>query len=146
MTRRRRAAEIRLIAYDANFQSAIDKSNADFTLRLSVTGVPGAGIMPAQTFLGGTVPEPFTERAAVTFGLAKPGRIALIVYSAEGRAVRELVSGTMSAGTWDAAWDGKRRLRECRDIRALLPAPHDRRRDLDEERDVPAMTRFQLFD
>jgi Zn-dependent metalloprotease len=101
------SGRIRVTAYDANFQSATDRSNTDFTVRLDVTGTPGAGVIPARAFLEGAIPEPFTERTTVRFGLAQPGPVTLVVYSAEGRAVRELVSGAMSPGTWDVAWDGR---------------------------------------
>jgi flagellar hook assembly protein FlgD len=41
------------------------------------------------------------------FDLAQEGRAKLSIYSLEGRLVRTLVNGTMSAGRHALAWDGR---------------------------------------
>jgi len=100
-------ARIRVIARDANFQAASDRSNANFTIVLNVTDVPGGGSIPATAFIGTNVPEPFAESTRIRFGIPKPGDVSLVVYGIEGRAVRHLFSGDRAAGTFDAIWDGK---------------------------------------
>ena len=99
-------ARIRVVAQDANFQQAADASDADFTITINVTDVPPV-IVPDKAFLGTTVPEPFVDRTQVHFGLAQAGPVTLAVYSIEGRVIRELMSGVLGAGTFDASWDGR---------------------------------------
>jgi hypothetical protein len=99
-------ARIRVVAQDANFQEAADASDANFTITINVTDVPPVGV-PDKAFLGTTVPEPFLDRTDVRFGLAQPGPATLAVYSIEGRVIRQLMSGDLGAGTFDASWDGR---------------------------------------
>jgi hypothetical protein len=95
-----------VVAQDANFQEAADASDANFTITINVTDVPPVGV-PDKAFLGTTVPEPFLDRTDVRFGLAQPGPATLAVYSIEGRVIRQLMSGDLGAGTFDASWDGR---------------------------------------
>ncbi|MFN0151266.1 MAG: Ig-like domain-containing protein [bacterium] len=100
-------ARIRVIAHDANFQTATDRSNSNFTIVLNVTGVPGESAIPEKAFIGANVPEPFGALTKIRFGIPKAGDVSLAVYSIEGRAIRQLLSSALPAGTFDAIWDGK---------------------------------------
>jgi hypothetical protein len=51
-------------------------------------------------------PNPFNPRTTLAFELASDQQVALNIYSLDGRLVRELISGTRSAGRHEVAWDG----------------------------------------
>jgi hypothetical protein len=52
-------------------------------------------------------PNPFQDAARVTVDLRHPSTASLGVYDATGRRVRELASGSLTAGTHALAWDGR---------------------------------------
>ena len=58
--------------------------------------------------LAGAIPNPIRNRGSIHYILPTAGEIALGIYDVNGRLVRELVSGTQSAGTHSIEWDGSR--------------------------------------
>jgi flagellar hook assembly protein FlgD len=44
----------------------------------------------------------------VSFALARPGRVELLVFDLMGRQVRTLARGPMTAGSQRRVWDGRR--------------------------------------
>ncbi len=78
----------------------------------TVRVVPAGGIaeqvnVPADFSLGQPGPNPFRDRVAIRYGLPRPARVELAVYSTNGRLVRRLRSGTQEAGFHRATWDGR---------------------------------------
>jgi hypothetical protein len=63
--------------------------------------------IPAVTFLGGTQPNPVAHGATILFGLHRPGTVRLSIFDVQGRLVRDLVSGSQTAGYKRVAWDGR---------------------------------------
>ena len=61
---------------------------------------------PTQTALLAPSPNPFHGDATLTFSLAEPGQVTLVVFSVDGRRVRTLVNTRCEAGVHQARWDG----------------------------------------
>jgi hypothetical protein len=61
----------------------------------------------ASPWLGRPTPNPFFETMNVRFGVAADDRrVSVDVFDVSGRRVRTLRSGALSAGDYDASWDG----------------------------------------
>jgi predicted outer membrane repeat protein len=70
--------------------------------------VPAPEAPPAVSFLGPIVPNPFTARTTVRFGLAQAAPVALDVYDLAGRRVRRLANGeSYAAGAHAIEWDAR---------------------------------------
>jgi uncharacterized repeat protein (TIGR02543 family) len=63
--------------------------------------------MPTTTFLGNSFPNPCGGNTTIAFGLHVPNRVELRVYDLQGRVVRNLMSGTQTAGFKRVVWDGR---------------------------------------
>jgi hypothetical protein len=89
--------------------SAIDRhSNESIFTLLSpsqITSVP-PGTIPARTYLGLPVPNPFHGAIALEYGLARGGAVAISIYDLRGRRIARLVDGAQPAGVWRAVWKG----------------------------------------
>ena len=70
----------------------------------STTAVPA---LPTVTAFLSPSPNPFKENSALTFSLARPGPVALEIFSVDGRRVRSLVQGARDAGEYRMTWDGR---------------------------------------
>ena len=68
--------------------------------------VTGAGAPGSASLTLAAAPNPFNPRVRVTFALPRPGHAELIVRDLRGRRVRELFSGTATAGTHYRNWHG----------------------------------------
>lgn len=60
----------------------------------------------AISFLAQNAPNPFAARTTFQFGLARAGDAALDIFDTQGRLVRRLMRGALSAGAHVAIWDG----------------------------------------
>jgi hypothetical protein len=94
-----------------NSQSELE-SNADNLLNLWNSG--GTAIEPLQTktipekySLNQNYPNPFNPSTTIGFQLPKAGNISLKIFNIMGQEVRNLESGFVSAGSYEAQWDGK---------------------------------------
>ena len=77
-------------------------------LQLWAGGSTGVGSGAAPGFaLGNSVPNPASGESRVAFVLESPASIQLDVFDVAGRRVRNLESGTRSAGQHWASWDGR---------------------------------------
>ena len=52
-------------------------------------------------------PNPFNPTTTITYTLPSPGFASIMIYNIMGQTVRELVSESMSSGTFSVIWDGK---------------------------------------
>jgi hypothetical protein len=73
-----------------------------------VTGIT-AGPNPLQFSILGNYPNPFNPSTTIEYSLPETGRASLVIYTVSGQKVRELASGTLSAGTHSVVWDGRDR-------------------------------------
>ncbi|MFH1681757.1 MAG: right-handed parallel beta-helix repeat-containing protein [Candidatus Eisenbacteria bacterium] len=75
-------------------------------------GVPvgvagGAGILPGTTYLGRGAPNPLNPSTTIRFGLARAGRVSLVIHDTAGRRVRILAREDRPAGEHAVTWDGR---------------------------------------
>jgi predicted MPP superfamily phosphohydrolase len=97
-------ARIKVIAYDADAGSGEDASNADFTINDPVAGVNGGQGIPPRLVIAGSVPNPFSARTAIRFGIPRDGWANLSLYDVSGRLVATVIDGSVSAGYHEAGW------------------------------------------
>ncbi len=88
---------------------------------------------PFVSGLRSPAPNPFRAGTAVSFTVARPGRVRLGVYDVGGRLVRTLVDGQRSAGDAMVLWDGTddagaRREAGLYFVRLSGPESHDTRK------------------
>ena len=79
--------------------------------------------MPTTTFLGNSFPNPCGGSTTIAFGLHVPDRVELRVYDLQGRVVRNLMSGTQTAG-YKRDRLGRPRQRQSRGRGGLLLRTH----------------------
>ena len=65
-----------------------------------------AGLLKAMRLFQNR-PNPFTPVTRIGFELAQAGRVALGVYSVDGRLIRTLVEEERAAGSHEVTWDGR---------------------------------------
>jgi hypothetical protein len=76
-------------------------------VQVNGSGVAGVGGTPSVAYLGQNAPNPFAARTHIRFGLPEAGRVELSIYDLQGRRLRSLLSGTMSAAQHEIDWDGR---------------------------------------
>jgi subtilase family serine protease len=70
--------------------------------------VPAPEAPPAVSFLGPVLPNPFTARTTIRFGLAQAAPVTLDIHDVAGRRVRSLAEGTpYAAGAHALEWDAR---------------------------------------
>jgi hypothetical protein len=65
------------------------------------------GALPERFALEGPVPNPFNPTTTVTVLVPEAGEVSVGIYNVEGRLVRKLVNGNLSAGRHPLVWDGR---------------------------------------
>jgi hypothetical protein len=97
---------LRVTVWDDQGVGEVDESDQRFEIKAAgATGVPVSRI-PSEAYLENGAPDPFSALTTVRFGIPRPTRVELSIYSVEGRVVKRLVSEPMAAGSWERAWDG----------------------------------------
>jgi PPE-repeat protein len=99
------------------FGTVTARSRENAAAAVTINGVSDAPDLPAtpvMTVLHQNKPNPFNPRTTVSFDLARPGQVRLMVYGVDGRLARVLADGSLPAGnhayTWDGTDEGGRRL------------------------------------
>ena len=80
---------------------------ADFSLAAGLSAVPGPPSGAAWARLLANAPNPFNPSTRLRFALEREGTVALAVYDARGRLVRDLGAHTLAAGEHAVAWNGR---------------------------------------
>jgi len=97
-------ARVKVVAHDAAANSGEDISDADFEIYDSTAGIAGEGGIPAGVVISGAMPNPFSTRTLIRFGLPQDGRIEADMYDVSGRLVERIVEGEYGAGYHEVAW------------------------------------------
>jgi len=63
--------------------------------------------IPKEMRLGQNYPNPFNPTTTIDFSLNKTTEVRILIYNINGELVRDLVSGTYSAGAYRIVWDGR---------------------------------------
>ena len=77
------------------------------TVVVEAVGIAEAKSTPPQFRLDVPRPSVFGRSAAIGYALPKAAEVSLSVYDASGTLVRQLRHGTMAAGEYRLAWDGR---------------------------------------
>jgi len=64
-------------------------------------------MVPERIHLFQNYPNPFNPETRIRFELDRPAEVLLRVFNLQGHLVRSLASGRYSAGSFEAAWDGR---------------------------------------
>jgi hypothetical protein len=73
---------------------------------LTTNQVTGVGVgRPGTTWLASPSPNPAHGPLDLRYALARPGRMRLLVFDAQGRCVRTLADGARPAGEATLRWD-----------------------------------------
>ena len=62
---------------------------------------------PVTVAIRGVYPNPFNPSTSIEFSVPASGHLELALYNLAGQKIRELISGSMSAGVHTVKWDGK---------------------------------------
>jgi hypothetical protein len=57
--------------------------------------------------LGPVTPNPFTEGTVITYNASQAAGVSLMIFSVEGKVVRRLFDGEVTAGLHQVSWDGR---------------------------------------
>jgi hypothetical protein len=63
--------------------------------------------VPEAFALQQNYPNPFNPTTTIPFQVVEPSQVTLVVYDMLGRRVTVLVDGALTAGTYEAVWDGR---------------------------------------
>lgn len=75
------------------------------SLNLSVQKTANS-VVPESFILEQNYPNPFNPTTSIRFALNKNSEVQLAVYNVQGHLVQTIVSGSYSAGSYQATWDG----------------------------------------
>ncbi len=64
-------------------------------------------VIPITTQLSSIYSNPFSDKAIISYALAKTERVTIAVYNTKGIKVRNLVSESHNTGTWRTSWNGR---------------------------------------
>ena len=83
-----------------------------------LTVLTGIDEMPEETGVLANFPNPFNPETWIPYQLSKSARVSISIYAADGKLVRALALGTLSAGVYHsksraAYWDGRNALGEA---------------------------------
>jgi C1A family cysteine protease len=103
-----KTARIRVVAYDAAMNEGLDTSDADFTLRGTISGIeiPGDPEVPADVVLTVANVNPIAPNARIVYGIPTGSNVTLQIYDVSGRYVTTLASGNRAEGYHVVDWNG----------------------------------------
>ncbi len=77
---------------------------ADYTF--PVSSVSFENTLPLSTSLSKNYPNPFNPSTTIPYELKEDGMVSLVVYDLNGAEVRTIISENVSAGSYQAVWNG----------------------------------------
>lgn len=81
--------------------------NTDFVdLDWLLVSVKNLAQVPDDFAISGNFPNPFNPTTTIRYNLNEAAEVQLTIYDIQGRMVRSLVQSSLSAGSYQAAWDG----------------------------------------
>jgi hypothetical protein len=62
---------------------------------------------PEPVILSGNYPNPFNPATTIEFTIPQSGKTTLVIYNTAGQKIRELLSDSLTQGTYRVLWDGR---------------------------------------
>lgn len=103
------SCRIGIEAVDRGYNAVFDESDRLFSIILDVAGVGGEADcdIPDDVVLLGGEKNPFSASTRIYFGVPRAMHVALKVFDASGRCVRDLLDAPVSAGYHSVVWNGR---------------------------------------
>ncbi|MFN8549311.1 MAG: FlgD immunoglobulin-like domain containing protein [Candidatus Eisenbacteria bacterium] len=105
------SVQVRFTARDNDPPSLVEAGVDDFEILADMDGSVAVGDPNQSTGLRfalfGAAPNPVRGTAQIVYQVPAQSRIRITVYDVNGRAIRELLDDSVSAGNHAAAWDGR---------------------------------------
>lgn len=98
-------ARVKVVAWDGDSLSGEDESDADFEIYDPAAGIGPRDDPPVQALISGNIPNPFSRRTVVRFGVPAAGWVELGIYDVSGRLVARIARGAFEAGYHEVAWE-----------------------------------------
>jgi hypothetical protein len=76
------------------------------SITIGTVGVGDGSITPLSYGLDQNYPNPFNAQTKISFSLAKPGKVELVVFNLLGQTVNTLIDREMTADQHSIVWDG----------------------------------------
>jgi hypothetical protein len=73
---------------------------------IPVSSVSFENTLPLKTALSKNYPNPFNPSTTIPYELKEEGLVSMVVYDLNGAEVRTLISENVSAGSYEAVWNG----------------------------------------
>jgi|GEM_PF-2691768 len=74
---------------------------------ITPSDVRASDMVPVETFMAQSYPNPVQDRATIFWGLRESGPTKLQIFDVQGRLVRNIESGTITQGYKSNVWDGR---------------------------------------
>ena len=96
-------------AVDRGYNAVFDESNSAFSIILDIAGIDEQNdtTVPEDVVLVGSEKNPFSGSTHIFFGVPKATRVAIGVFDARGRRVRDLLYASVDAGYHSVVWDAR---------------------------------------
>lgn len=98
-------ARVRVTAHDAAGVNS-DISDASFAIT-ALTAAPELPAVLVRPMVLQNHPNPFNPTTVIGFGLPEAAPVSIRIYSSRGQLIRQLASGSFSAGYSQVVWDGR---------------------------------------
>lgn len=98
-------ARIRIVQDNGSFD--YEDMCSDFSIVEKVTSVSGDPESPYSFMLHGNYPNPFNASTVISYELAAPGPVELVIYNLLGQQVRKLLQTYQDASQHEVVWDGR---------------------------------------
>ena len=86
--------------------SALTDSSGRYQVRILLTSVGPAPLLPGTFRLEQNYPNPFSSSTVVSYELKTQSDIQITIYDILGRVVRRITAGAQSVGSHSVLWDG----------------------------------------
>ena len=80
--------------------------NITSNFAIPVSSVSFENTLPIKTTLSKNYPNPFNPSTTIPYELKEDGMVSMIVYDLNGAEVKTLISENVSAGSYQAVWNG----------------------------------------
>jgi hypothetical protein len=96
-------------AVDRGYNAVFDESDSPFSITGDAAGVASGeeDLLPPEVVLVGSEKNPFSGSTHIFFGVPRAMGVAVKVYDARGRCIRDLLEAPAEAGYHSVVWDGR---------------------------------------